>query len=305
MIIKIYDRSNKEISDFTLLGTAGYKYNIKIYYSCDACGKMCDTHWDSIAKSEFNNIEYQICNSCRQKSSIVRDRYKNTCIDRYGENNSAKISSVREYNSKRQLGNREKAYSAVERTDRYRKKYEVEKSILSYTGVEGTDYVECKLCGKRGLYIDTRHLKKRHNITKGEYLKLFPNAEIVTTKKLEIQAGNGSVKCTHEYILPSKQKVILQGYESFTLDYLFSIGVKEDDLVIYPKIPKIYYYELGKHRYFPDLLIKSTNRIVETKSTYTLEREIDTNLLKRKACIDAGYDFSFFVFDNKHNLEVL
>ena len=73
------------------------------------------------------------------------------------------------------------------RAAKYRRKHEVERSLKKYKGIEGIDYVECKICKKRSLYIDERHLKTRHNITKEEYICKFPNACLVSTKKSIIQ----------------------------------------------------------------------------------------------------------------------
>ncbi len=65
---------------------------------------------------------------------------------------------------------------AKEIQDRYRKRHEIKKSLDKYKGIEGIDYVTCQICGKRGLYIDKRHLRTRHNISKKEYIDKFPDA---------------------------------------------------------------------------------------------------------------------------------
>jgi len=86
--------------------------------------------------------------------------------------------------------------NSKENTARYRRKHEVANSIQNYGGIENIDYVECKLCGKRGLYIDERHLTTRHNITKKEYSKLFPKALLFSKKKGEAQSrpnNNGNL----------------------------------------------------------------------------------------------------------------
>lgn len=78
--------------------------------------------------------------------------------------------------------------TGVERARKYRERHEVRKSIEKYKGAEGIDYVECKICGKRGLYIDVRHLKTRHSLKKEEYIRLFPNAKLYSTRKSESQS---------------------------------------------------------------------------------------------------------------------
>ena len=78
--------------------------------------------------------------------------------------------------------------SKADNTRRYRERHEVERSLKKYVGVEGVNYVTCRVCGKRGLYIDARHLKTRHNLTKGEYCQLFPDALLNSEKKAKAQA---------------------------------------------------------------------------------------------------------------------
>jgi len=50
-----------------------------------------------------------------------------------------------------------------------------------------------------------------------------------------------------------------------------------------------------KHRYYPDFYIPSKNLIVEVKSKFTYEGNIQTNLLKMKACLDSGFDYRFMI----------
>lgn len=77
-----------------------------------------------------------------------------------------------------------------DRIKKYRVEHEVEWSLEKYKGIEGIDYVECKLCGKRGLYIDSRHLKSRHSISKEEYKSKFPSAKLISDRKRKVQSGN-------------------------------------------------------------------------------------------------------------------
>lgn len=71
---------------------------------------------------------------------------------------------------------------------RWRKRHEVKWSLEKYKGIEGIDYVTCQICSKRGLYIDKRHLKTRHNVTKEEYIRQFPDAILSSEKKRKAQA---------------------------------------------------------------------------------------------------------------------
>lgn len=175
MILKILDREGKEISK-DLLGTKGYKYKMRITYKCDSCGDVKETCYDSIKRGRGNRLETQFCNRCTQLDKDIIKKKEDTCLEKFGVTNYAELMKIENPLSKNKEYNRIK-------TNEYRLRHEVVRSILKYKGIEGIDYVECKICGKRGLYIDSRHLKTRHNISKEKYIKMFPNAEIISEKK--------------------------------------------------------------------------------------------------------------------------
>jgi len=100
------------------------------------------------------------------------------------------------------------------------------------------------------------------------------------------------------YIMPSGKKIKIQGYENKTLDRLFELGFKEND-ILYRKrdMPEIWYnYDGKKRRYYPDFYIPKDNLIVETKSTYTLEFDKEKNKLKFNAVKSLGFDFKLDVY---------
>jgi hypothetical protein len=91
------------------------------------------------------------------------------------------------------------AMSSRERSLNYLIRHEVEKSLIKFKdGIENIDYIECKICGLKRTYLNPKHLKNRHNLTKEEYLKLFPDAKLMSDYKKELQSkiaiGNISTK---------------------------------------------------------------------------------------------------------------
>jgi hypothetical protein len=109
------------------------------------------------------------------------------------------------------------------------------------------------------------------------------------------------------YILPSGKNIKLQGYEPWAMDILLK-SFNEDDL--YSDKEKIIeltgnfeYSILDKTCfYFPDIYIKSENKVIEVKSTYTYGLNDEKNKLKKKSVIDKDINFEFWVFDNNKNL---
>jgi hypothetical protein len=111
-----------------------------------------------------------------------------------------------------------------------------------------------------------------------------------------------------DYVLPSKKIIKIQGYEYITIDRLFKEGFSEEDIIIGNRniencIGKIMYTGIdGKiHRYYPDVYVKSLNKIIEVKSTYTFKCDGIKNQLKKKACEEAGFLFEFDVHEKPKN----
>jgi hypothetical protein len=112
----------------------------------------------------------------------------------------------------------------------------------------------------------------------------------------------GGFKKQKAFKLPSGKIIKLQGYEPQALKELLN-HYNENDILTSPKeisdkIGIIRYNHKDKpHRYIPDFYIISTNTIIEVKSHWTYNKNLEINLLKEKACIEKGYNFKFIVYD--------
>lgn len=104
----------------------------------------------------------------------------------------------------------------------------------------------------------------------------------------------------HDFEFPSGKVVRVQGYEPKALIKLV-IDYGEDDIVV--GVQNIidcigffhYVYENETHRYYPDIYIKSENRVIEVKSDYTFNKEKDKNLLKMYSVLNKGINFNFII----------
>lgn len=103
-----------------------------------------------------------------------------------------------------------------------------------------------------------------------------------------------------EYTLPSGKSITYQGYENIALDDLLKT-LKEDDFTNDVKLmPKIVYeFRDKKHRYYPDIYIPSQKRIIEVKSPYTYQKQLEQNQCKRLQAINDGYVFEFWICNKK------
>lgn len=122
-------------------------------------------------------------------------------------------------------------------------------------------------------------------------------------------SSNGHYKL---YTLPSGREIKVQGFENFALDILLK-NYDECDLLFGPKEINRelgiirYNFKGNNHKYFPDFFIKSENKIIEVKSTWTFDRKgkdselRHINKLKECACIGRGLDFKFMIMTKDGN----
>ena len=104
-----------------------------------------------------------------------------------------------------------------------------------------------------------------------------------------------------KFIFPSGNTVVVQGYEIYALNILLETFNECDIIVGTKNVPQIYYIDKNniKHRYYPDIFIKSTNTIIEVKSLYTITSNKEKNIYKYKATKDAGFNFECWIIDNE------
>ena len=113
-----------------------------------------------------------------------------------------------------------------------------------------------------------------------------------------------------EYKFPSGKIVTVQGYENLALDILIK-QYKEEDIFTSEELPNYvsdidYINENDKEAiYYPDIFIESKNLIIEVKSTYTYNIDKDKNLCKKEICELQGFNFEFWIFNNKKELLIL
>ena len=106
------------------------------------------------------------------------------------------------------------------------------------------------------------------------------------------------------YIFPSGNEVLCQGYENYCIDELIRLGIREEEISMQftdgRSAPVINYtFCETKRKYYPDFYIPHLNLIIEVKSDFTFDVAIDKNFAKRIACIEQGYKFQFWIYNNK------
>lgn len=119
------------------------------------------------------------------------------------------------------------------------------------------------------------------------------------------KASNAS-KTFKEYTFNSGEVRKIQGYENLALDEITKIYKEHDIITNRRDMPEIVYklqhnLENNKivfknHRYYPDIYIKSQNKIIEVKSAWTYQFNTVKIIHKALATRKLGYDFEFWIY---------
>ena len=113
----------------------------------------------------------------------------------------------------------------------------------------------------------------------------------------QIQKSGKTYKC---YTMPSGELRQIQGYEHFALDILVKEYTEEHIKSNRRDVPRILYEYNNKQKYyFPDIYLPHMNLIIEVKSTWIYKKEEEKNQIKAAAARAQGYQFEFWIFNNK------
>jgi hypothetical protein len=122
-----------------------------------------------------------------------------------------------------------------------------------------------------------------------------------------------------EFTLPSGRVIRIRGYEDIAITKLLETYI-EDQLIVDNRmkiysLPVFTYNDKSKHnlRYYPDIYIAHENKIIEVKSRWwwdgnginKYKNRLAKNLNKRKAVLNAGYNYEVWLFEDKNNYKVL
>jgi hypothetical protein len=256
---------------------------------------------DNISKSKFyhdfmiknNNDKYGV--DWYQQSDDFRKKSILTCLKKYGVDSYTKTDEFKDKIKK----------TLIERydVDWYSKSKEFKEKFIS------------KSLEKYGTEHPMLNTEFKENVSNSMLKKYGKDWYVLTNdfkeksfKSKEERYGSptGGFKLK-EYKLPSGKIVIVQGYEHYALDILLKTYKEEELSISYFDIK----YEIGTLNYImaeadriylPDIYIKSENKIIEVKSDYTYNLEIEKNILKKECCISLGMKFEFWIIDNKGKL---
>lgn len=125
-------------------------------------------------------------------------------------------------------------------------------------------------------------------------------------QSIEIQEKNQKNSLKYkEYKCPSGIIRKVQGDEPYALDELMKEYTEEQIKTDRKDVPRILYiYNAEEHYYFCDIFIPHMNKLIEVKSTWTFSLNNDKIIEKGKACIDNGYLYEIWIYDEKKQKKI-
>lgn len=224
------------------------------------------------------------------KSEIIRDKFKATCLEKFGVENPSTLPEIQEKINDTNMKN-------LGVTRPMKNSEVVEKVRTSNNLKYGSDYI-----------FGSEHFKdvmlETYGTDNAMKLEKFKKVAKNTSNKrwgvdYPMHAACIFEKCrTASYKLKTytwKTGEIskVQGHEPIVLKELEDDGYTFSEVKTESKdMPKImYHYEGSEYRYFPDIYIPKENLLIEVKSQYTLDAQLEKNNAKFTAAKQMGFNF--------------
>ena len=239
---------------------------------CLNCHEICSKNF-----RRFINIGC-FCNSHTEENK--KEKMKATCLERFGYEYA---SASAEFKEKTKATCLEK-YGCESSNQSEKVKERKKITTLKNHGCENP--LQSK---------EVREKMKATNLERFGCENPSQNAEISE------KASKNAYK-SYDYTFPSGRIERIQGYENYMLNDLLKEGILEEDIIVNrSEVPEVWYKDTSgkERRYFVDCFIKSQNRCIEAKSTWTAEKKQDCIYLKQQALKDAGYKCEIWVYDGK------
>jgi hypothetical protein len=221
------------------------------------------------------------------QSEIVKNKIKKNNMVKYGVEYTLQLPIIR----KQIINTNLEKYGVKNPQQNQEIKDKTKKTILEKYRVE--NYFQSEECKQKIINTTLKKYGVEHHSQNAEIAELM----LKNSYKLK------------KYTLPSGIIIDYQGYENYAFDeLLFVEKIKEDDFITKRKdVPVIWYYDKSnkKRRHYVDIYIKSQNRCIEVKSTWT-NKEKNNVLEKQKAAHNLGLLYDIWIYDkNGNKLETL
>ena len=279
-IAETYKNKNQEYWDARnekQFNTKLERYGDKHY--CN--GEQISDTWQNKTNEELVEIQEKKINTYLDNYGVEhpmlleshKNKIKETWIDNYGVEHPMKSQEVKDKLQETKTTNGTLQNSPIVLAKAKETNIERYEAITFTASQEGKDQV---FKTKLERYGDGNYCNG-NKISESLLLKTDEEWLEITHKRLV-----SGVK-TKTYTMPSGKEVLYQGYENFAIDILLK-RFDEDDIDVHPDFVVKYIHNDKNRRYLPDIYVKSLNTIIEVKSTWTYEKDLEVNKLKEQAC---------------------
>ena len=245
------------------------------------------------------------------QSEEIKEKIKKTNLKKYGVEISFQAEEIKEKIKKTNL----ERYGVEYNLQREEVKEKTKKDNLIRYGVENVSQVDefkekAKLTNLQRYGVENvsqaDEIKEKMKQTNLErYGVEYPQQNAIISEKASKYAYK-----LKSYIFPSRKEIKVQGYENIALDFLINRGYNEDDIITSrTKVPEIWWVDSNgkKHRYYVDIFIKSENKFIEVKSTWTFSRDDKKEKIEKtkEAVKEKGYLYELWLINKGKIIEVI
>jgi hypothetical protein len=281
--------------------TAFRNFNVGYSKHCKNCGRLLGAKISGQHKKENSPeiIVNKICKECNKQFSYKTRKLNNTinkhfcsksCASVYNQKHMS-VETIKIKNDKTKKTNFKKYGNEYVINSKYTRNKTKEKLGAEYSWQLPVILDKCK----ETLYKNTGYNNPLKNPAT---LEKMINTKIQRYGDLLIPMSKYK-----EYTLPSGKIVKIQGNEAYALDMLLK-KYEENDIFVGRKnieneIGQITYIDKNNHThiYYPDIYVKSENKIYEVKSQFTYDIHKKINELKKQAVLDKNIEFKFLIIN--------
>lgn len=258
---KFEEYKNLKIGDIAEIKIENLSKSCKatIQYKCDNCGKILETKY---------------CSYCDPRRDKKLDLCKGKCANIKRENTN------------------EELYGVKNCFQNYDKKDKAKDTMIKKYGVDHNMKTKKCLDDRKKTYLKNYGVD---NPSKSKIIKEKKEKTCLINFGVKSPLQNSDVfkrnRLSAYRINNYNETITYQG--SYEFDFLNTYYDKI--LIINPNFTINYTIDDISHKYHPDFYCEDYNLIVEIKSDYTYNKEIDKNLAKEKYSLLNGYNFIFII----------
>lgn len=254
---------------------------VRINVKCSNCESINNISNNNYINKQLKKYDFYVCKNC---SSIKR---KKTMLERY---------NVEYYSKHDDFKNK------VEKTslNRY--------NVTNYT--KTTEYKQKVIETSNIKYGANHYLKNNDNYNKLKETLIerydVDNPSKINGVNIEKRKKTNLLKYGFEHAIQCDE-IFNKNFKRKNIDSLYYDSTYELNFINLCKNNNIYLERMKGIKYilnneikvyYPDFYLPKYNLIVEIKSTYTYNYDVNKNILKEDSCIKKGYNF-LFIIDNE------